>query len=96
MQVNGPSGRKDSDNKVLLIASCTLMVFKCVQKVNAVLGGEMKFRGLSKHVLFFFWCLENCRLDANAVLIFDHLYISEVLILNNQNAHEALLCLYYN
>lgn len=74
MQVNGPSGSKDSDNKVLLIASCTLMVFKCVQKVNAVLGGEMKFRGLSKHVLFFFfWCLENCRLDANAVLIFDHL-----------------------
>lgn len=74
MQVNGPSGMQDSDNKVLPIASCTLMVFKCAQEVNAVLCGEMKFKGLSKHVFcFIFWCLENCRLDANAVLIFDYL-----------------------
>lgn len=51
MQVNGPSGMQNSDNKVVLIASCTLMVFQC--EVDAVLCGEMKFRGLSKHVLFF-------------------------------------------
>lgn len=71
MQESGPSGKQDSDNKALQIASCTLMVFKCEQEVNAALCGEMKFRVLSKRALF--WCLGNCRLDANTVLIFDHL-----------------------
>lgn len=53
MQVSGPSGKQDSDNKALQTASCTLMVFKCEQEVDAALCGEMKFRVLSKHVLYF-------------------------------------------
>lgn len=50
--VSGPSGKEDSDNMALQVASSTLIVFECKQEGDSVLHCKMKFIKLNKHVLY--------------------------------------------